>query len=413
MKPRIMPPTRAERQLVYLAYRDVFAEKNARMRKHNAIRSLAQEHWSFHKSLVGGCGFDKVVRILKALLSDGVFQSEVQVSKEFPNLCSKSSENDCWVERDGAIGVLGKRDASFERPIKTESEEINDDPEQQDRNAFPSMTLSILFYRRSHILIRVDYPRTNSIEKGRALVPLQPPQFPYETQHRILSTTQQLLEQSCFNFVKQWLPSVLEKHSWNCAAAGELTEWLNIIKRHARDLPDGCISIEGQASLKRIAPAVARLRHTAVHRLHLTSEEFLSQIRSASMLTEILKDVRSTSTLQALYIRVDTQAKNMEQNIVAMQQEVDTTLVRIQRQREALARREQQLLLYATQQYIDIPVATGLALLESINTLSKPNIVVEKQSIGGCDKNTTHTYGMIVEDDDIESDEDRLQAELG
>ena len=178
------------------------------------------------------------------------------------------------------------------------------------------------------------------------------------------------------------------------------------------DLPGGCISIEGQTSLNDIIPTVAQLRHTAVHRLHLTSEEFLVQIHSARMLTEILKDVRSTSTLQALYIRVDTQAKNMEQNIVAMQQEVDTTLVRIQRQREALARREQQLLLYATQQNIDIPIATGLALLESINTPSKPNTVVEKQSIGGCDKNGTHTYGMIVEDDDIESDEDRLQAEL-
>jgi len=209
---------------------------------------------------------------------------------------------------------------------------------------------------------------------------------------------------------------VLEKLGWNCAAAGELTEWLDIIKRHAQDLPNSCIKIEGQASLNNIAPAVARLRHTAVHRLHLTSEEFLGQIRSAHMLTEVLQDVRSTSTLQALYGRVDAQAKKMEHNVSAMQQEVEATLVQIQRQREELAQREQRILAYAAQQNINIPAATGLVLLGSINAIrtpNKPNIVVEMQSTGGSDENAVHTHGVIVEDDDIESDEDRLQAELG
>ncbi|KAF1936814.1 hypothetical protein EJ02DRAFT_301991, partial [Clathrospora elynae] len=164
----------------------------------------------------------------------------------------------------------------------------------------------------------------------------QPARFPYETQHRILSIIQQLLEESCFNFVKQWLPSVLEKHSWNCAAAGELTEWLYILRRQARDLPNGCISTEGRASLNNIAPAVARLRHTAVHRLHLTSDEFLDQIYSALILAEVLQDVKSTSTLQALYRRVDTHAKKMDCNIEAVQHEICTTLLQIQRKREAL-----------------------------------------------------------------------------
>ena len=408
-----MPPTKAERQRVFLAYCDVFAEKNVNVRTYNAVQNLALEHWPSKKSLVGGCRFRKVVDILKVLISDGIFESEAQMSKEFPNLFSKSSQNDSLGKPGEALDTaIG---ASLERSIKTESEGINDDPEHQGRDTSSSMPLSILLYRRSHRLIRVGDLRTNSTDKGRAFFALQPPQFPYETQHHILSRTQQLLEESCFNFVKQWLPSVLEEHGWNCAAAGELTEWLNIIKRHARDLPDGCISIEGQTSLKNIAPAVARLRHTAVHRLRLTSEEFLSQIRSARMLTVVLQDVRSTSMLQDLYISVETQAKEMEHNIVVVQQEVDTALVQIQRQREALTQREQQLLSYAAQRNIDIPVATGLALLESVNMLLTPselNAVVEKQSTGGRDKIATHAYGVIVEEDDIESDEDRLQAEL-
>ncbi|KAF2022997.1 hypothetical protein EK21DRAFT_48202, partial [Setomelanomma holmii] len=116
----------------------------------------------------------------------------------------------------------------------------------------------------------------------------------YETQHRILSTIQQLLEESCFNFVKQYLPSVIEEHSWTCAAAGELTEWLYILKMHAQALPKGRVSTKEQSSFKTITGPVAQLRHTAVHRLHLISADFLSQIRSAIMLTEVLRDDRNT-----------------------------------------------------------------------------------------------------------------------
>ncbi|KAH9882691.1 hypothetical protein J1614_000056 [Plenodomus biglobosus] len=292
---------------------------------------------------------------------------------------------------------------------------MNDDPEHQGRITLSSMPLSILLSRKSHRLIRIIDPRAISIDNGHARFASQPPRFPYETQHRVLSITQQLLEDSCFNFVKKWLPSVLEKYGWKCAAAGELTEWLYILKEHVRDLPDGSISREGWASLKNIAPVVARLRHTVVHRLHLDRDTFFRQIRSALILVEVLQDVRSMSILRTLYESVETHAKKMDCSTEAVQQEVDTTLLQVQREREGLAQRERELLSHAAQRNIDIPIATGLQLLDSINALlapCNPNIVVEKQSIGGLDNNALHTYGVIVEDDDIESDEERLQAEL-
>jgi hypothetical protein len=259
---------------------------------------------------------------------------------------------------------------------------------------------------RSVRLIRLEDPRTNSIEGGRTRFALQPQRFPYEIQHRILSTIQQLLEESCFKFVKRWLPSVIKKHNWNCAAAGELTEWLYILRSHAQDLPKGCVSTEAQCSLEKITLTVARLRHTAVHRLHLTPSDFLGQIRYAIMLTEVLQDVGTASILEALYGRVDTHAKKMDHDIEAVQQRVHAALLLMQREKEELAEREQQLLSYAAQQNIDIPDATGVVLLDSINAVlasSNANIVVEKQQ--GAD-------GVIVEDDDIDSDEEQLQAEL-
>lgn len=107
----------------------------------------------------------------------------------------------------------------------------------------------------------------------------------------------------------------------------ELTKWLGILKGHMNDIPYDCISIEGPASLKIIAPTVAQLRHTAVHRLRLTLHHFLDQIRCARILGDILQDLEDVSKLQALYVKVEVHARQMKQNMEAMQREVDGALL--------------------------------------------------------------------------------------
>ena len=346
-----------------------------------------------------------MVQIIQALLVEGVFVSETRARKEFPNLFSKS-----------VVSAPAKGNGSPENPIKIENEGISDNPGHQGQDAFSSTHLWVPLIWKSHRLTRVGHARTSSIEGARAPITPQPLRFPYETQHHILSAIQKILEESCFNFSRKWLPSVLERHGWVCAEAGELTDWLNILKRHAQELPMGCISPEGQALLKKIAPSVAQLRHTVVHRIYLTLEEFLAQIRSARLLMEILQDVRSVSTLKTLYERVDTQVKKMEHDIVVARQEVDDELVQIRRQREALDLRKQQLLSYAEQLNTDIPTAMGSALLHSIDHVlarDKPNIIEEKKIVGGHDRTAADTCAVVFEDDDIESDEELLRAELG
>ncbi|PVH92412.1 hypothetical protein DM02DRAFT_277107 [Periconia macrospinosa] len=134
------------------------------------------------------------------------------------------------------------------------------------------------------------------------------------------------------------------------------------------------------------------------------------------MLAEILQDDKSTFALQASYKSVGKEVKKIENKMAEVRREVNATLVQIQRERDILAQREQQLLLYAAQQNIDIPVKTGQALLEStivLLTPSEPDIRARQQNIIGHGESAVHAYDIIVQDDDIESDEDRLQAELG
>lgn len=109
----------------------------------------------------------------------------------------------------------------------------------------------------------------------------------------------------------------------------------------------------------------------------------------------------------------------MENEIRTIQQELDTAIVQIQREREreTLARRERQLLSYAAQQGNHIPVVMGEALLESTNVLfasNKLHTSVRKRSIARRGEIIEFNHDVVVVGDgDIESNEERLQAELG
>ncbi|PSN59048.1 hypothetical protein BS50DRAFT_287940 [Corynespora cassiicola Philippines] len=191
--------------------------------------------------------------------------------------------------------------------------------------------------------------------------------------------------------------------------------WLRIIKRHAKSLPENCIGSRTHTLLKNIAPKVAQLRHTAVHRLHLTPKELLCQLHSACVLAEILQDVGTASRLQTVYIEVDTHAKKMVHTIEIMQQEVNSTPFQMKREREALVQREQQLLSYVAQQRIDIPTAADEALVESVNALLATHRLdksAERQSMISSNQNIVYAEHAIIFEDDIESDEEQLEAEL-
>ena len=54
---------------------------------------------------------------------------------------------------------------------------------------------------------------------------LYPSYFPYSAQHSVLLSIQQVLEECCYDFTKKWLPSEVEKHEWDCAAAMELSAY--------------------------------------------------------------------------------------------------------------------------------------------------------------------------------------------
>jgi hypothetical protein len=206
--------------------------------------------------------------------------------------------------------------------------------------------------------------------------------------------------------MKRWFPSLLEEHGWTCAAAVELTKWVRVIQKHLDILPNGCMYTEQKKCFKRTLPHITRLRHTAVHRLHLTSVQLLKQVHSAYILAEVLEDKECTNRLQTMHLRVDKWVKNMDHDTEVMKQEAERRV------------RQLELMLQITiaQQENRISSAAGQGLIDSIITefgLHHPNAAAEIKGTLTCDEHAGNTGGIIlIDEDDIESDENQLQTEL-
>lgn len=83
-----------DKQRVYLACRAIFAGSYAQLRKPKKIRELVHAHKSSFPSLIRDYGVEKVLDILKSLLEQGIFQSQVKAKIEFPELFLSSPTRD-------------------------------------------------------------------------------------------------------------------------------------------------------------------------------------------------------------------------------------------------------------------------------------------------------------------------------
>ncbi|KAF1346402.1 hypothetical protein EJ07DRAFT_22865, partial [Lizonia empirigonia] len=276
----------ADRRQVFLTYRELFTGKNVRKKK--AIRKILLNHLPNLKVSAGDAYINNTVSILKFLLENRVFQSEEEASKHFPDLFTGPPS---------------------ERPTGNIS---------RKRKASPGRSINVGRVVQTKAIDKSS-PETTagiSILNSQGNRPFQatlgPSVFPYNVQHYILLLSQQMLEEACFRFMNQWLPSLLEERGWTCAAAVELTEGVRVIEKHLDILPDNCMDTEQQMCFKETLPCVTQLRHTAVHRRHLTSAELQKQVHSAYMLAEVLQDNECRNKLHTIHLRVDTSVKNMD-----------------------------------------------------------------------------------------------------
>lgn len=86
-----------DKKKVYLAYRNIYKDKLAKLRKRSKVRNLVEKHKDYfhHKQLADSIDSKKICRILGDLLAARIFESESIAKATFPILFSpRESGND-------------------------------------------------------------------------------------------------------------------------------------------------------------------------------------------------------------------------------------------------------------------------------------------------------------------------------
>lgn len=125
------PPTRIERQHIYLRYREVFTGQNALLRTKKDIVGAIEASTTSKPSAIQHQK-RKTISILRALLEGQIFQSEEQARNEFPEL---------WLKTPKGNKAFPGGEAS--QLIKLEDFENNILPQSRPQSTLPVLTSEV------------------------------------------------------------------------------------------------------------------------------------------------------------------------------------------------------------------------------------------------------------------------------
>lgn len=336
------------RQRAYLIARPIFSGSNAQLRRAKPVREIMLSHKLVLSRLLDDHGEQDLVAILQGLLKDRIFESELQAKAEFPSLFGPAGQRDLEREESEIDAARSTQDAIEKIESGDECE-----PEAVDVG-----------------LDTVGDQKSSFVGDAQFVLPsLYPCYIPYGTQHRILTTVQNILEVCCFDFAKQWLPKVLEKRGWDCPSAVELTKWANVLGKHSQKLPLEAFDDRG-TPIKKLLLNNHTLRHTAVHRVPTTARGISLLIQNALELVEALQDHKRAAQLDNLKCELDSKIKAMELNKNVLENSTSNQLEDIRRAREVLARREQELLDHMVNEDMRNRLLVGTLLEQSVDAIS-------------------------------------------
>ncbi|CZT52733.1 uncharacterized protein RSE6_14095 [Rhynchosporium secalis] len=130
--------------------------------------------------------------------------------------------------------------------------------------------------------------------------------LPFATQHSILQSIQNLLEECLFEFAKARVPHVLTAARWHTHRAGELNLWWPVFRNVMNALPKEAIDhSQLDSSIGNLFDRIKHIRHITVHRIQempMSSVEWMT--KDAASLALALGDNDRGSRLLELYNRV-------------------------------------------------------------------------------------------------------------
>jgi len=201
---------------------------------------------------------------------------------------------------------------------------------------------------------------------------LYPLYVPYKVQHVVLTRTQSLLEECCYDFTAQWLPELLEQRRWDCPEAIELNKWTYIVVKRLDKLPyhrSQAFANDNAISLTNTIISINKLRHSAVHRLPTTAKGILEMIRSATGFARTLRDSTREQQLNELHTELESKIRALELNKNFLETKVEEEMEQIAKQRRELDEREKEAVVTMLREDKDQGSLIGALLSQSVKQI--------------------------------------------
>ncbi|KAJ5472086.1 hypothetical protein N7539_008655 [Penicillium diatomitis] len=300
-----------DERLIFLACQHIFRGPNFQVRKFKTVKGLIRQNELSLTDILREYDIDRTSSVAKKLLESQVFDSTLKAKIRFPELFDVSPTQSA--EREASEAEAAREEANTVREIS--------DCEASKDTAISSLTeVGSERTFSGDQLIPASCPEQDT-DTIIAIPSLYPVYIHYRCQHLVLTTIQELLEESCFEFAQQHFPLLLATNEWDCPEAVELTEWTKILSRQYNP-PFNDL----KTPVNKFLGLLRELRHSAVHRLRKTAAAFLNA----------LEDSTRSEKVETLRRELQTAIEELKRNKDLFEKRLVAQLKEIQKKRSEL-----------------------------------------------------------------------------
>lgn len=376
-----------DERLIYLACQHIFRGANSQVRRLKTVKGLIRQNELALTDILREYDINRTSNVAKKLLESEVFGSTLNARIRFPELFDVSPTQSA------------EREASEKEAARDEANTVR---EISDREASKDTTITShtgvegerTFGDHQFLSAKCSEQDTGAAIAVRSLYPVY---IHYRCQHLLLTTIQELLEESCFEFAQEHFPQLLTTNGWDCPEAVELTEWTKILSRQSNPLINAL-----KSPLNEFIGLLRELRHSAVHRLRKTAAGVERLAENAQLFLEALEDTIRSEKVERLRRELRSAIDELKRNKDLLERRLLAQLKEIQRKRSELDVWEKNAKEAMTREDLECSRDIG----QGLETIVREVRLKDRKEAEG-EKSLPHAYP-----DSLDSEEEFLDAAL-
>jgi len=280
------------------------------------IKQLIEQNKSALEGLIREYNVDTICHVAKILLEGQIFESTLNAKIRFPEVFDVSPAQSA--DREMSEADAARDEANMVRDLTQKAENVSN-------LVKPSIQTSVGDKGKA----KVDAVKNESKSHKLSIPSLYPIYITYRSQHHIMVTIQSIVEEGCYDFARDNFHKMLAENKWDCPEAVELTEWTQILSNNQRDL---CVDVlqTARKQTSEVFQLLRELRHSAVHRLHITASKVEKLVENAQLFLDMLVDrdrsVKVSLIRRELRLAVEELERNkdlLEARLLAQLREID------------------------------------------------------------------------------------------